>query len=1026
MRHLAHLAAFFLIASCRLAAQPPLPDSLYLTGTIADTSVAVRLMGEARILVNAGKNKEATDKLDQAQAIVQYTVGEESLLAARCFYLIGGVCMFRGDFDQADQHYRLALRAFKHTLGDHPSVCLLLVRMGQNCRFRKDLDGAIVWYLQSAAMVERLKWFYPDPWLELGSTYQEKGDDRNALLYSEAIFELARKFRKPADGDLGLCHHQVALACGNLGEYDRAIEHYLKALHIAEEKLPDTGLYLLQLLNEIGYAHNETGDYDRALDCFQKALAGYQSTLDTTGITISLSEMGRAHTAKGDYDRALNVLHQAEIFVDQYPVELEAAGCYQYLGYALALKDKKPEAIFQFRKSLEIKIKNQGEHSLDLLGPLINLGTLLAPDDYPAAERYFQQALEVCEKNPLAEHPNIAVAFNDYADCLQKQGQFEQADSMYQRAWHYFRYTDTASLSQVRGLNHLLTSLYQRGNFYRRWHQRTGRPELLELALSTFDAFEEAVRHQRQRLSDGSKSSLSEQARPGYEGAISTWLLRWRESGDQAALRRAFDFSEKARSLQLFEALRKAEAQQFASIPDSLLQREHVLRVDMAYWEKRYNELIFDQKKAETDATTLSFSNRAAELRRQYEALQQQFEHDYPDYFRLKYDLRTATAAYVQDTLLQPGQTLLEYFVGDSSIYLFAVRPDTLLVLDIQRDFPLDTLIAQMRSGLLGGQYENSDPRYWPAVGRYAAAAQALYHRLVAPATGLLSGHLVIVPDGTLATVPFEALLTGPPPKVATRFAQYPYLLRQRTISYCYSATLLREMKACLRASVSAPTSILLAMAPFSQSGYTTLQPVTREVLNPKLLSVLPATGPEVSAIYKVWGSNGSVLLDREATKTAFEKKAGQCRILHLATHGKADHRSSDFSYLAFAAQKDTLALLHVRDIYNLSIQADLVVLSACETGLGRIRRSEGVVSLARAFAYAGSKSLVTTLWSADDNGSKNLMVEFHRQLQAGQSKSTALQKTKIRLLETSDPHCRHPFYWAGFVIIGDEGRIGF
>ena len=164
----------------------------------------------------------------------------------------------------------------------------------------------------------------------------------------------------------------------------------------------------------------------------------------------------------------------------------------------------------------------------------------------------------------------------------------------------------------------------------------------------------------------------------------------------------------------------------------------------------------------------------------------------------------------------------------------------------------------------------------------------------------------------------------------------------------------------------------------------------------------------------------------KKATKETFEKIVGDYRIVHLATHGKANDKIGDYCFLAFTEQKDSLQneLLYVRDIYNLSLNADLVVLSACETGIGELKRGEGVISLARAFAYSGAKSLITTLWSVNDKSTMQIMEGFYRQLKKGASKDAALWKAKQVYLEKSKHEQAHPFFWSAFIPIGDMQAV--
>jgi CHAT domain-containing protein len=173
----------------------------------------------------------------------------------------------------------------------------------------------------------------------------------------------------------------------------------------------------------------------------------------------------------------------------------------------------------------------------------------------------------------------------------------------------------------------------------------------------------------------------------------------------------------------------------------------------------------------------------------------------------------------------------------------------------------------------------------------------------------------------------------------------------------------------------------------------------------------------------------GSALYGSEASLDAFRRLAPEYRVLHLSTHGKADDRAGDYAFLALGVPGDTSTFdkLYARDLYGIGLNADLVVLSACETATGKLRRGEGIVSLARAFSFAGAKSLVTSLWKVNDSATKNLLVDFYRHLHKGQSKDAALRQAKLNFLKNNldvDANLLHPFFWAGFVAVGDMRAI--
>ena len=394
-------------------------------------------------------------------------------------------------------------------------------------------------------------------------------------------------------------------------------------------------------------------------------------------------------------------------------------------------------------------------------------------------------------------------------------------------------------------------------------------------------------------------------------------------------------------------------------------------------------------------------------------------EQDYPDYYRLKYDNRSISVKEVQENLLYADQALIEYFIGDSNIFVFLIKPNDYQVHSIPKDFPLETWVNQMRRGIyqyhLTPQVSQAD--YATLNDTFAIASHQLYQKLIAPIKADLPRKLIIVPDGILGYLPFDALLTKPPEQNHS-FKSHDYLLQEHEISYSYSATLLEEMQ-------SAPddkgNKQLLAFAPSFEENTTFFTSIKtrRDGLGPLLYNI-----PEAESINAIFG--GDIFSGTTATKSQFTEHSQEYRILHLATHGKANDQIGDYSFLAFAEPSDSTEdpKLYVRDLYNLRLNADMVVLSACETGIGELQRGEGIISLARGFSYAGAKSIITTLWSVNDASTKELMESFYQYLKDGQTKDAALRQAKLDYLNAHTNDEAHPFFWAGFIPIGDMSVI--
>ena len=252
--------------------------------------------------------------------------------------------------------------------------------------------------------------------------------------------------------------------------------------------------------------------------------------------------------------------------------------------------------------------------------------------------------------------------------------------------------------------------------------------------------------------------------------------------------------------------------------------------------------------------------------------------------------------------------------------------------------------------------------------------------------------------------MPFDALIT--------KQDGSEYLLDKYVVSYANSATLLLED----RGSDVKVSGEVLAFAPQFKSAGTTEIVSDRSQFAP-----LKFNQQEVKNISSYFKTKS--LIGTEASITNFNQFSSDYKVLHFATHASANDEYPDYSFLALASDKnqDSVSFLYVKDLYAKDLNAELITLSACETGIGKFQRGEGILSLARGFNYAGAKSLVTSLWKVNDETTSQIMNFFYKNLDKGQSKNEALRNAKLEYLRTSDDSVlKHPYYWAGFVISGD------
>jgi CHAT domain-containing protein len=283
--------------------------------------------------------------------------------------------------------------------------------------------------------------------------------------------------------------------------------------------------------------------------------------------------------------------------------------------------------------------------------------------------------------------------------------------------------------------------------------------------------------------------------------------------------------------------------------------------------------------------------------------------------------------------------------------------------------------------------------------------------------------QLIIVPDNDLGHIPFETLLSTLPNQQTINYKNLDYLLHDYTIRYSYSASLLLENK---RSKNRANNGKILGFAP----SYNPNDPIAshRSPANQKLRQVLeplPAAAQEIEILQELF-PNSDFLVGKEANEAFFKAKAANYSILHLAMHGMVNPHSPLLSCLAFSEDYDTTEnnFLEAHEISNLQLYNDLVVLSACKTGYGEFEQGEGIMSLARSFMYAGTPSLVVSLWEVNDLSTAAIMQLFYQNLAAGMTKDEALRQVKLAFIQKVDGDIAHPIFWSPFIVLGDNQPV--
>ncbi|MEL6653585.1 MAG: CHAT domain-containing protein, partial [Bacteroidota bacterium] len=536
------------------------------------------------------------------------------------------------------------------------------------------------------------------------------------------------------------------------------------------------------------------------------------------------------------------------------------------------------------------------------------------------------------------------------------------------------------------------------------WYQTEVDPQKLEVAASSIDIAAAYIDQFRQsHLLQANDYFWSKLAFPVYELGIATALESFQQTSEKRYFETAFHYSEKSRAYQLLVAAQSEKAQQISGLPEALLQKERSLLAGIQEYQAKVGQ---EQQRCEQGRPkNLDLWQKAyLRLQSEYQEHLSMLERDFPAYYGLKFQLPQLSLEEVQASL-SDSSLLIEYFFGDSSVYMFAIGNDRFEVTEHQPQ-ALRQSIAQFC--LLLRDYESylqaPDKQYEA----FIRLGSSLGEKLIAPlVTETFTSDLLLIPSGPLLQLPFAALLyKSPEAKRSRDYLRLPYLIQRYSIRYASSASLLLGSieQSERRAKLSA-----LAFAPDYQ-------------LMSSQLPSLPNSQAEIAQVQALLG--GRSLKGSQASESQFYSLAPQARILHLASHAIVDPEEAALSHFVLHEDVANDGRLHAYELLGIRLKAELAILSACNTGSGELVLGEGIMSLGRAFQYAGCPALLTSLWRVEDEATTQLMGLYYQQLKLGKGKAKALREAQIHYLHQADPVQAHPFFWAGFIMIGEGAPL--
>ncbi len=778
------------------------------------------------------------------------------------------------------------------------------------------------------------------------------------------------------------------------GNGEKALNNFKKAKNIIESASITDARLLGDTYNNIAVALWSMGKSSQALQYHQVALQNREKLNEPLGVAASLNNIGLVYTSSQP-NLAIEYYEKAKKIYEEAKLQDKIATSYVNIGLAYKFKENYNEALTNLNKALDIRIKLNGKNSTPVAFVYSSLASVFfSTKDFRFCIDYANKALAIYKSNYGQKHPEIATTYNllgsayfEEAKQLGGKDKFELAIDSYQKAI-------LANLTNISPLilykippaegylnaDIYLVSILQKALAYEAYHSQFSLKIIdLEQAYKLLILADNIIDKIRQfRTNEADKIALGNIASEVYEAAIRVSLqmagVKWKQKPYNE---KAFYFADKSKSAVLLEAIADANAQSFAGIPNELLAKEKEIKGEIAYLEQKLAKTtgINDRK---------PLTEELLKWNQTYDAFKQKLETDYPDYFALKYNIKTPTLLELQATL-KNGTTLISYFVGykNSRLYVFFITNTGLKIQDIALEEDFDKNIIGYRNAM-----------YYKVEKTAKEVGFKIYNQLALNKTPNGTNKLIIIPAGRISTIPLEALITEEDDPNS-------YLIQQYDVSYLYAASLIHnQTEAKNNGTVS-----LFAPVDFSGLG----------------MSYLPGTKQEVEEISELFEHNKTktkLFVEVNASKLAVASdQVAQSNIIHFATHGIVDEVHPERSQICLTTKDGSEGSLFTGDIYNLKFEADLVVLSACETGLGKLSKGEGIIGLTRAIIYSGANNMVVSLWSVSDNSTSQLMIDFYRNVIAGQNYSAALANAKRKMIK--DGVYGQSYYWAPFVLIG-------
>ncbi len=748
-------------------------------------------------------------------------------------------------------------------------------------------------------------------------------------------------------------------------DFERALGFAFSAIQTLESVKPVDTTSFIRCYGIIANIYNNQDISDKAIIYYRKALSlrlgrrevSSEMANDYTNLSQAYIETGQHSLALHCVDSALLIMKHGNSYDSTTMADI-----YLVKGKALREANRNQEAVQNYQRSLHIRSVYSQSNAVDISNTYKHLSEVMYKvGQYDSALFYSQQSIQSAMGSEMTltsmSNPPYAVLENKprLYDVLAQKG-----IALMQLAEERDKVNILKLAAECFYLSDRLMDSY--------WDSQENENSKIHFAIDTYYI---------------------------YERALNSLYQLYNLTSDEQYLASAFELMDKSKARILRQGVEQASQRAQKYIPDSLLSQELNIKARITSTENQLSSV----KNLEMERTlNVELLARQKELALWQSKIKKQF----PQYAFEAKKLPVTTLRQLQEDL-EKDVIFVEYFFGPEEIYAIGSLGGTQKFLRIEKKNLTNDIYKfceLLKKGLQTKEIKE-DFR------NYVMLGTSLYRDLLQPMINVFGirlendhHQLIVVPDGPLSLLPFQALLVSQPNASPVNYRDLDYLVKHFTISYSFDSA---SPFVTNQHSRSDKNLLAFGWSDGQREKYTAED--------------LPGTYHELQAIASIFP--GDFRMGREAVKEKFMTEASSYNILHLAIHGVGDEHDIYNNYLQFRDEK-----LFAHELYGYNLSADLTVLSACETGYGKIFTAEGVYSIARGFFYAGSKGLLMTLWRINDGENVPLIQQFYKNLEQNEYASSALCKSQLEYLKQADEYTAHPRFWVGLVLWGNYKEV--